>query len=84
MQGKTNAWDLASLLVKPFQRVLKYPLLFKRLAEALDPVSDQNEWNDTKTATDNLENVAEIINQVKKRKDVVDKYVQGKQSLNVM
>jgi hypothetical protein len=29
MQGQTRAWDLASLIVKPVQRVLKYPLLLK-------------------------------------------------------
>jgi hypothetical protein len=29
MQGRTNAWDLASMVVKPVQRVLKYPLLIK-------------------------------------------------------
>jgi hypothetical protein len=29
MQGRTNAWDLASMVVKPVQRVLKYPLLVK-------------------------------------------------------
>ena len=84
MQGKTNAWDLASLLVKPFQRVLKYPLLFKRLSEALDPHSDHDELNDIKEAAINLANVAEIINKVKKRNDVVEKYVQGKQNMNVM
>ncbi|KAJ1674777.1 hypothetical protein EV182_002582, partial [Spiromyces aspiralis] len=30
--GRTNSWDLASLLIKPVQRILKYPLLFQELA----------------------------------------------------
>lgn len=30
----TDAWDLSSLLVKPFQRVLKYPLLLTSLLES--------------------------------------------------
>ncbi len=29
LQGRTGAWDLGSLLIKPVQRVLKYPLLVK-------------------------------------------------------
>ncbi|KZO92327.1 hypothetical protein CALVIDRAFT_541150 [Calocera viscosa TUFC12733] len=30
----TNAWDLPSLLIKPVQRVLKYPLLLSAIADA--------------------------------------------------
>jgi hypothetical protein len=29
LQGRTGAWDLGSLLIKPVQRILKYPLLIK-------------------------------------------------------
>lgn len=29
MQGRTTCWDLPSLLIKPVQRVLKYPLLLR-------------------------------------------------------
>ena len=29
LAGRTQAWDLGSLLIKPVQRVLKYPLLIK-------------------------------------------------------
>lgn len=29
MQGRTTCWDLSSLLIKPVQRVLKYPLLLR-------------------------------------------------------
>lgn len=29
MQGLTASWDLGSLLIKPVQRVLKYPLLLR-------------------------------------------------------
>jgi hypothetical protein len=35
-------------------------------------------------ADEKLEVVAELINEVKKRKDIVEKYVQGKGSINVM
>src|SRR5688572_1668156 len=28
-EGRTRSWDIASLLIKPVQRVLKYPLLLQ-------------------------------------------------------
>ncbi|KAJ3321026.1 Tau-tubulin kinase 2 [Boothiomyces sp. JEL0866] len=82
MQGKTNAWDLASLIVKPVQRVLKYPLLLKRLLECFD--KEHPDYFTMNEVTVDSEIVADKINQVKKRKDIVDKYVQGKGSLNVI
>lgn len=29
LKGKTGAWDFSSMLIKPVQRVLKYPLFIK-------------------------------------------------------
>jgi hypothetical protein len=29
LKYKTDAWDLSSLIIKPVQRVLKYPLLLR-------------------------------------------------------
>ena len=65
----TTAWDLDSLLVKPVQRILKYPLLLKELLD----VTPENHPDFT-----NLDNVArEIvgmsrrINDAKKRIDMV-------------
>lgn len=37
VQNMTQAWDLDSLLLKPCQRLLKYPLLLESLANASDP-----------------------------------------------
>ncbi|KAJ3311700.1 Tau-tubulin kinase 2 [Boothiomyces sp. JEL0838] len=82
MQGKTNAWDLASMIVKPVQRVLKYPLLLKRLLGCFE--KDHPDYFTMNEVTVDSEIVADKINQVKKRKDIVDKYVQGKSSLNVI
>ena len=55
------------MLVKPVQRVLKYPLLLKRLYEA-DPSPGLQK------ALEEINQVAELINEVKKRKDVVEKF----------
>ena len=72
----TNAWDLASLLIKPVQRVLKYPLL---LSEILGSTSDQHPDRDSLSAASvEIQKVADNINEVKKRKDLVEQIVSGK------
>ncbi|KAI8912483.1 Dbl homology domain-containing protein [Gorgonomyces haynaldii] len=82
LQGRTGAWDLGSLIVKPVQRVLKYPLLLKTLLK--ETPQEHSDYTNINRALDAMEDVAETINKVKKRKDIVDKYVEGKSSLNVM
>ncbi|KAE8353882.1 hypothetical protein BDV28DRAFT_132277 [Aspergillus coremiiformis] len=69
----TTAWDLDSLLVKPVQRILKYPLL---LSELLD--STPNDHPDRAALTSALEQVRNIsvrINEMKKRADLVGQVV---------
>ncbi|KAJ1920446.1 hypothetical protein H4219_001283 [Mycoemilia scoparia] len=56
--GRTNSWDLASLLVKPVQRVLKYPLLFRELAL----VSSGNEGMVVHRAKQRVDLIAERVN----------------------
>lgn len=82
LAGKTGAWDLGSLLVKPVQRVLKYPLLLKSCLK--NTHEDHIDIQDLQLAVREMECVAELINTVKKRKDVVDKYVKGKQGQNIL
>lgn len=69
----TTAWDLDSLLVKPVQRILKYPLL---LSELLD--STPNDHPDRASLVTSLEEVTNIsvrINEMKKRADLVGQVV---------
>jgi hypothetical protein len=69
----TTAWDLDSLLVKPVQRILKYPLL---LSELLD--STPNDHPDRAALVSALEEVTNIsvrINELKKRADLVGQVV---------
>lgn len=82
MLGKTEAWDLASMLVKPVQRVLKYPLLIKRLLK--DTENTHFDFKSLELASKEIDLVADSINQVKKRKDTVQRYVQNKQNTNVI
>lgn len=69
LQGQTNAWDLPSLLVKPFQRILKYPLLFNNLIKC-----NENKFgvSSLQKALTDLQSLAERINDAKFRKDSVD------------
>ncbi|KAI8921901.1 hypothetical protein DFJ77DRAFT_505668 [Powellomyces hirtus] len=82
LQGRTGAWDLGSLVIKPVQRVLKYPLLIKQLLKETMP--DHPDFEQLTKAAADIELVAEKINEVKKRKDIVEKYVDGKGNVNVI
>ncbi|KAJ3415864.1 hypothetical protein HDV05_003928 [Chytridiales sp. JEL 0842] len=97
LQGRTSAWDLSSLVIKPVQRVLKYPLLIRTLLketvaefggekEVMKNANDEQQAivGDLMEASTVLNKVAEKINEVKKRKDAVEKYVEGKGKVNVI
>ena len=61
-------WDLQSLLIKPVQRVLKYPLLLDKLvASTADKHPD---YKAVHNARDTINQVAQDINEIKRRKDL--------------
>ncbi|KAI4211395.1 MAG: hypothetical protein LQ351_005821 [Letrouitia transgressa] len=66
----TSAWDLDSLLVKPVQRILKYPLLLDQLLE----VTPENHPDFTKLdiASREMKGISMRINEMKKRADLMD------------
>ncbi|PYH43362.1 putative Rho guanyl nucleotide exchange factor [Aspergillus saccharolyticus JOP 1030-1] len=69
----TSAWDLDSLLVKPVQRILKYPLL---LSELLDSTpNDHPDRAALVTAFEEVTNISVRINEMKKRADLVGQVV---------
>lgn len=74
--GRTNAWDLASLLIKPVQRCLKYPLLLDQIL-AVTP-KNHPDRSDLKRANTDMLMVAEHINEFKKRHDLVGRIVSRK------
>ncbi|KAJ1903708.1 hypothetical protein LPJ81_002917, partial [Coemansia sp. IMI 209127] len=60
LEGKTTSWDLPSLLIKPVQRILKYPLLIRSLLGLTPPhTSDHSRLE---RAAFIVENIAETIN----------------------
>ncbi|XP_064477545.1 dynamin-binding protein-like [Ornithodoros turicata] len=72
MQRETNCFDLPSVLIKPVQRILKYPLLINELEK-----STEEGHPDKKVlldATARMSDVATSINEFKRRKDLVFKY----------
>ncbi|KAJ5612922.1 hypothetical protein N7510_006116 [Penicillium lagena] len=69
----TTAWDLDSLLVKPVQRILKYPLLLNELLESTP--TDHPDRAALASALQEVTNVSVRINEMKKRADLVGQVV---------
>jgi hypothetical protein len=69
----TSAWDLDSLLVKPTQRVAKYPMLLQQLLEVTP--HDHPDYQDLKTAAKDSISMLTRINDAKKRADLVEQIV---------
>uniref|UniRef100_A0A8D2KZX4 Rho guanine nucleotide exchange factor 38 n=1 Tax=Varanus komodoensis TaxID=61221 RepID=A0A8D2KZX4_VARKO len=72
LKGKPNLLDMGSLMIKPIQRVMKYPLLLCELLNAT-PLSHP----DHKALQDAVVAVKAMnmnINELKRRKDIVLKY----------
>ncbi|XP_078509096.1 rho guanine nucleotide exchange factor 37 [Lissotriton helveticus] len=69
--------DLSFLLVKPVQRITKYPLLLKKI---LDNVPNfDRAYNILREATTTMEEVNCRINEYKRNKEVATKYVKKEQ-----
>jgi hypothetical protein len=65
----TNAWDLDSLLVKPVQRLMKYPLLLDSLEKATP--ADHPDYAAIKAARAEIVEINVRINQAKKRQETL-------------
>ncbi|KAJ1818220.1 hypothetical protein LPJ75_001503 [Coemansia sp. RSA 2598] len=62
LSGKTTSWDLPSLLIKPVQRILKYPLLIRNLLSLTR--AHTNDRSRLEKAALSIECIAESINTV--------------------
>ncbi|CAI6341565.1 unnamed protein product [Periconia digitata] len=65
----TTAWDLDSLLVKPCQRMLKYPILLDDLIAKTDP--DHPDLSNLKKANENIKAIALRIEDAKSRQQTL-------------
>ena len=72
----TTAWNLDSLLVKPVQRILKYPLLLDQLLE----VTPENhpDYTALDVAAREMKGVSMRINEMKKRADLMEQVVSSR------
>lgn len=66
----TSAWDLDSLLVKPVQRVLKYPLLLEQLLETTP--ENHPDYTALDIAVRESKGVSMRINEMKRRADIME------------
>ncbi|OAP62485.1 hypothetical protein AYL99_04690 [Fonsecaea erecta] len=72
----TNAWSLDALLVKPIQRITKYPLLLNQLLEATPNTHPDVEF--IRRAALEVTEVNVRINEVKKHTELVDQVLNRK------
>jgi hypothetical protein len=73
----THAWNLDSMLIKPIQRITKYPLLFDDLLACTTPVHP--DYFNIRLAAEMARTVAQDIDEAKRRKDVVAGVISKKQ-----
>ena len=73
----THAWNLDSMLIKPIQRITKYPLLFDDLLACTTPV--HSDYFNIRNAAAMSKSVAQEIDETKRRKDVVAGVISKKQ-----
>ncbi|OJT05300.1 Dynamin-binding protein [Trametes pubescens] len=71
----SHAWDLPSLLIKPVQRLLKYPLLLATVIEET-PDSHGDKLN-LRRAREKMEEVARGVNEGRRRREVVREVLTG-------
>ncbi|KAI4903762.1 hypothetical protein NFI96_023341 [Prochilodus magdalenae] len=71
-QGKPNLLDMGSLIIKPVQRVMKYPLLLAELWQATP--TDHPDHRPLQEALTTAKIINININEFKRRKDIVLKY----------
>ncbi|XP_061565304.1 dynamin-binding protein isoform X4 [Cololabis saira] len=73
--GKTNYINLGSFLIKPVQRVMRYPLLLSELLGATP--ESHHDWPLLSEAVQAVKEINVNINEYKRRKDLVMKYRKG-------
>ncbi|WVQ86210.1 hypothetical protein IAT38_008378 [Cryptococcus sp. DSM 104549] len=69
IKAHTNAWNLDSMLIKPVQRITKYPLLFDDLLACTTPVHP--DYFQIRAASQMAKSMAMDIDEAKRRKDAV-------------
>ncbi|KDN42354.1 hypothetical protein RSAG8_06845, partial [Rhizoctonia solani AG-8 WAC10335] len=67
----THAWDIPSLIIKPLQRLLKYPLILQTILEHTPPSLNHPDRATLALAKEKTEQVARQVNEGRRRWEVV-------------
>ncbi|XP_056619988.1 rho guanine nucleotide exchange factor 38 [Triplophysa dalaica] len=81
-EGKPNLLDMGSLLIKPVQRIMKYPLLLAELWNSTPTDHPDNKPLQEALTTTKIININ--INEFKRRKDIVLKYKRSDDETSLM
>lgn len=79
LRHQVACFDMSSVLIKPVQRILKYPLILYELVKCTD--DDHPDKQTVEEAWKAMTNVASYINEYKRRKDLVSKYLDNDNTL---
>eukprot|EP00094_Tigriopus_californicus_P005635 TCALIF_05432-PA protein Name:"Similar to DNMBP Dynamin-binding protein (Homo sapiens)" AED:0.05 eAED:0.05 QI:0/0.53/0.43/1/0.8/0.87/16/1294/2068 len=69
LQAQVSCFNIGSILIKPVQRILKYPLILNELIKCTE--DDHLDRSDLLKAVQLMGEVASFINESKRRKDIV-------------
>ncbi|XP_012232658.2 rho guanine nucleotide exchange factor 38-like [Linepithema humile] len=79
LRRQVACFDMSSILIKPVQRILKYPLMLYELIKCTE--DDHPDKATTEEAWQVMTNVASYINEYKRRRDIVSKYLDNDNTL---
>lgn len=79
VKAHTHAWNLDSMLIKPVQRVTKYPLLFEDLLSCTTPTHP--DYFAIRQAAEGAKSLALEVDEAKRRKDVISSVMSGRSSV---
>jgi hypothetical protein len=80
VKARTHAWNLDSMLIKPVQRITKYPLLFEDLLTCTMP--SHADYHAIRSSAESARSLALDIDEAKRRKDVITSVI-GKSSSTI-
>ncbi|XP_032683683.1 dynamin-binding protein-like isoform X2 [Odontomachus brunneus] len=79
LRHQIACFDMSSILIKPVQRILKYPLILYKLIKCTE--DNHPDKAPTEEAWKAMTSVASYINEYKRRKDIVSKYLDNDNTL---
>ena len=72
LRADISCFNMGSILIKPVQRILKYPLILNELLKCTE--EEHPDKKDLREAVALMSDVAAFINETKRKKDIVEKY----------